>query len=97
MQNAFKVNRKLSLIGNFAFESTKGSTRTDLSPDKADAEDEERIINQFGTMSALGVDYDLTRKTSLHLRTKYMTHEDKNFLNDKFSGLETTFELKIFL
>ena len=84
-------------MGNFAFESTRGSVRTNLSPDKSDASDKDRIINQFGTMSAFGIDYDLSRKTSLHLRTKYMTHEDKNFLNDKFSGLETTFELKIFL
>jgi hypothetical protein len=26
-----------------------------------------------------------------------MDHKDKNFLKDKFSGFETTFELKIFL
>ena len=94
---AYKFNKKLSFVGNFAFESTRGSVRTNLSPDKSDASDKDRIINPSGTMSAFGIDYDLSRKTSLHLRTKYMTHEDKNFLNDKFSGLETTFELKIFL
>lgn len=93
---AFKFNKKLSLIGNFAVESTKGSTRTNLSPD-VDGKDEERIISQIGHMYALGVDYDLTRKTSFHLRSKYMDHKDKNFLKDKFSGFETTFELKIFL
>jgi hypothetical protein len=32
----------------------------------------------------------------VHLRTKYMTHKDKNFTRDKFSGFETNFELKIF-
>ncbi len=94
---AFKMNNKLSLIGNFAIESMRGSVRTNLSPDKLGSEDKDRIISQIGTMTALGIDYDLSRKTSLHLRTKYMTHKDKNFLNDEFSGLETTFELKIFL
>ena len=95
---AFKVNKKLSLVGNFAVESVKGSTRTNLSPDKP-AENfsaEDRVVDQIGHMYAIGADYDLSRKVSFHLRTKYMDHEDKNFLKDKFSGYETTFELKIF-
>jgi predicted porin len=48
-------------------------------------------------MYAVGVDYDISSKTSVHLRTKYMDHKDNNFTLDKFSGFETTFELKIFL
>jgi hypothetical protein len=95
---AFKVNKKFSLVGNFAVESVKGSTRTNLSPDeeKKGDSDADRVIDQIGHMYALGADYDLSRKVSFHLRTKYMDHEDKNFLKDKFSGYETTFELKIF-
>lgn len=95
---AYKLNKKVSLVGNYAVEVTKGSDRTavqhtdpDTGLDRVDA------INQLGQMYAVGIDYDLSRKTSFHLRTKYMTHEDKNFKLDKFSGLETTFELKIFL
>lgn len=96
---AFKFHPKISLVGNFAVESTKGSTRTNLSPDKSalEYEDKERVIDQLGHMYAIGIDYDFSKKTSFHLRTKYMDHEDKNFLKDKFSGFETTFELKIFL
>lgn len=100
---AFKLNEKVTLIGNFAVETVKGSTSIDLSPDKVlmdDGltlyEDNDRTINQIGHMYALGVDYDMNRKVSFHLRSKYMDHEDKNFLEDKFSGFETTFELKIF-
>jgi len=93
---AFKLNSKVSLIGNFAVEKVNGSKRTDLSPDKELSKDEDRVIDQIGHMYALGIDYDLSRKVSFHLRTKYMDHEDKNFVKDKFSGYETTFELKIF-
>ena len=93
---AFKLNKKITIIGNFAIESVKGSTRTDLSPDKLLENVEDRVISQIGHMYALGIDYDLSRKASLHLRSKYMDHEDKNFVKDKFSGYETTFELKIF-
>lgn len=95
---AFKLNKRITLVGNYAVETVKGSTSTDLSPDaeKIGQTDENRIIDQIGHMYALGIDYDLNRKASLHLRSKYMDHADKNFLKDKFSGYETTFELKIF-
>ncbi len=95
---AFKLNKKLSLVGNFAVEVTKGSERTAVDhTDPVTGEIKNDFIDQLGQMYALGVDYDLTRKTSFHLRSKYMTHKDKNFTLDKFSGYETTFELKIFL
>lgn len=103
---AFKLTEKISLVGNYAVESFKGSKRTDLSPDKPAEFDEEdpsvaintdqRTIDQLGQSYALGIDYDFSKTTSLHLRSKYMTHKDKNFIQDKFSGYETTFELKIF-
>ena len=101
---AFRLPKKVSLVGNYAIEHFRGSTRTQLSPDIAaefDAEgratnSEDRIIYQIGQMYALGVDYDVNKTTSLHLRTKYMTHEDTHFVKDKFSGFETNLELKIF-
>jgi outer membrane protein W len=104
---AFKLTEKVSLVGNYAIERFKGSERTNLSPDVAAAYEDldnptvasntkQRIIDQTGQAYAAGVDYDFNKTTSLHLRTKYMTHEDKNFTRDKFSGYETTFELKIF-
>ncbi|MAW64836.1 MAG: hypothetical protein CMD18_01435 [Flavobacteriales bacterium] len=95
---AYKLNRKMSLVGNFAVEVTKGSDRTAVEhTDLESAETKVDYIDQLGNMYAIGIDYDLSRKTSFHLRTKYMTHVDKNFKLDTFSGLETTFELKIFL
>ncbi len=95
---AYKLNNKFSLVGNFAVEKTTGSQRTSVTHINPDSEELlNNFIDQIGHMYALGVDYDLSRKTSLHLRTKYMDHKDKNFTLDKFSGFETTFELKIFL
>lgn len=95
---AYKLNRKFSIIGNYAVEKTTGSSRTAVEhTDPTTLEIKTDYIDQIGNMYAIGVDYDLTRKTSFHLRTKYMDHRDKNFTRDKFSGFETTFELKIFL
>jgi len=96
---AYKINNKLSFVGNFAVEKTTGSERTAV--DHKDPNDpmviKNDFIDQIGHMYAIGVDYDISKKTSVHLRTKYMDHKDKNFTLDKFSGFETTFELKIFL
>ena len=93
---AFSINKKFSVVGNVAVEGVQGSKYINLSPDKPEANEEDRVISQLGTMSAIGFDYDFSRTTSFHWRTKYMTHRDVNFVNDKFSGLETTVELKIF-
>ena len=91
---ALKLTKKISLVGNFAIESTKGSNSTAV---KDPTDGEVKFISQIGHMYAVGVDYDVSKKTSFHLRTKYMDHKDENFSADKFSGFETTFELKIFL
>lgn len=101
---AFKLTEKITLVGYYGIENFRGSIRTNLSPDKAAVYDalgnptntEDRIINQWGSSYAAGIDYDFNKTTSLHLRSKYMTHEDKNFTKDKFSGFETNLELKIF-
>ena len=101
---AFKLTEKVSLVANYAVEHFRGSERTNLSPDVVAVEDAngnslnsaDRIIKQYGSAYAAGIDYDFNKTTSLHLRGKYMTHEDKNFTKDKFSGFETNFELKIF-
>ena len=95
---AYKLNRKFSIIGNYAVEKTMGSSRTAVKhTDPNDLKIKTDYIDQIGNMYAIGIDYDVTRKTSFHLRTKYMNHKDKNFTRDEFSGFETTFELKIFL
>lgn len=99
---AFSITKKFNVVAEAGFETVKGSVYTDLSPDKiVDANgnayaDEDRVISQLGTTLAAGVDYDINRNMSLHLRHRYFTHKDYNFSKDKFNGHETTFELKIF-
>lgn len=101
---AYQLNNNLSLVGNFAVQWINGSKKIDLSPDKKGIDYqnlsiddvEKRVISSVGTMSAIGLDYDFNNYSGIHLRTKYMTHSDKNFAQDRFSGFETTLELKIF-
>lgn len=98
-----KLSNKFMILANFGYEKVWGNTRVDLSPDKIlDAQgnpyaDQDRVLNQTGMAYGLGFGYDITTKTSLHFRHKWMTHKDKNFLLDEFKGTESTIELKIFI
>ncbi|MCX6181708.1 MAG: hypothetical protein NT150_07265 [Bacteroidetes bacterium] len=93
---AFSLLKNLSVVGEVGFETVKGSTMVDLSPDKPTAADEDRVINQLGKTVAFGIDYDISRNMNIHLRRRYFTHSDTNFTKDVFQGNETTFEFKIF-
>ena len=99
---AYSITKKFCVVGEAGIEYVKGSTMVDLSPDKIlDGNGnpyaaKERVISQVGTTLAAGIDYDFNRNMSFHLRHRIFSHKDKNFLQDKFNGQETTFELKIF-
>lgn len=102
---ACEVRKGLTLEGNFGVEKVVGGTRIQM----ADANGIEITsggvnvydangftMDQIGYAYGFGIDYDFTKTAGIHLRHKWMTHEDKAFTNDKFKGHETTFELKIF-
>ncbi len=93
---AFSILKNLSVVAEAGFETVKGSTSVNLSPDKASAADSDRVINQLGKTIAFGIDYDIARNMNIHLRRRYFTHQDYNFTKDVFDGNETTFEFKIF-
>ena len=86
---AYKLTKKVSVVGNFGIERAMGGMRTQLNG-------EGKPINQTGTAYALGVDYDFTRNAGLHIRQTWMQHHDANFVLDEYKGTETNIELKIF-
>jgi hypothetical protein len=51
--------------------------------------------NQTAIGIGLGLDVVLNKHTSLYLRHRYFTYEDKNFVLDNNSGHETTLEIKV--
>ncbi|MBI34378.1 MAG: hypothetical protein CMP67_03340 [Flavobacteriales bacterium] len=55
----------------------------------------QRPINQEGIGIGLGIDYMMAKNTGLYIRHRYFTFEDKSFPLDKFSGHETTLEIKV--
>lgn len=52
--------------------------------------------NQIGYSYAIGLDIQLSKNTGLYLRQRWMNYKDLNFSLDRYSGSETSVELKIY-
>jgi hypothetical protein len=87
---AYALGPKYAAIVQVGIEKVWGNDRIDLSPENGGT------INQTGKTIAVGIDYDFVKNAGLHIRHRYMVHEDENFLLDRYRGHETTLELKIF-
>lgn len=55
-----------------------------------------RPKNQTGISIATGFDIRLSKGAGLYLRQRWMNSYDSSFSKDKYSGYETTAEIKIF-
>jgi hypothetical protein len=52
--------------------------------------------NQIGYSYAIGLDIQLSPNTGLYVRQRWMNYKDLNFSLDRYSGTETSVELKIY-
>lgn len=89
IENYITVHPKLVLAQYLGLERVLGNydTQVDL--------ESKRPRDQEGIALGLGLDFSLAKNTALYLRHRYFTFEDRSFELDKFSGHETTLELKI--
>lgn len=76
----------LTLYGGMEF--IKGNQKTDLGTNNLPRD-------QVGKAVGVGFDFTLSSSTTLYLRQRWFSFEDKNFATEKFSGNEGTLELKI--
>ena len=102
----YAVHPKVTLIGFYCYERVWGNQDTEL----ADAEGNKivgtdgnvaktatgRPVDQTGHGYGVGLDYDFSGRAGIYLRHRWFEHSDKNFTKDKFRGMESTVELKIF-
>jgi hypothetical protein len=52
--------------------------------------------NQRGEALGIGLDLALSSQTTLFFRHRWFSFDDKNFVEERFNGHESTLELKIF-
>ena len=102
----YAIHPKLTMVGFTGMERVIGNKRTELADDKGNiikdnkgrpiADPNGKAVNQTGYGYGLGLDYNFHSGASLHIRSRWFSHEDKNFVLDKFKGNEMTIEFKVF-
>jgi hypothetical protein len=90
LENYYRIHAKwvIALYGGWERVIGNYDTQVDIST--------KRPRNQEGVALGLGFDYMMAKNTGLYLRHRYFKFEDKSYALDRFTGHETTLELKIY-
>lgn len=89
LENYYRISPKVMITQYLGIERIVANYSTQVNIDT------QRPINQEGIGVGLGIDYMIAKNTGLYLRHRYFTFEDTSFPMDKFSGHESTLELKV--
>jgi hypothetical protein len=89
LENYYNIHPKVVIAQYLGWERVIGNYATQVDIIS------QRPINQHGLAVGLGFDYMLAKNTALYLRHRWFSFEDKSFALEKYSGHETTLELKI--
>lgn len=102
----YNIQRRITLVGLFGYQSVRANMRTELADADGNliTDEKGKIIfradgkpmHQIGLGYGIGVDYNFHERASLHVRQRWYSHKDVNFIHDRFNGHEMTFELKMF-
>lgn len=97
----YHVWRDITLSAYYGMEFIKGNAETDLelhtdSTDLNNITTELKSRDQIGKAFGLGIDYQLSNSTYLYIRQRWFDFEDRNFIDENFTGKLFTVELKVF-
>ncbi|MDA7803600.1 hypothetical protein N8987_03390 [Crocinitomix sp.] len=86
----FALTPKLVLSNYFGYDRNFANEQTELDVVSL------KPKNQEGMSYGIGLDIQLAKNTGLYLRQRWMKYQDFNFSLDRYLGMESTVELKIF-
>ncbi|MDG1332470.1 MAG: hypothetical protein P8P74_09075 [Crocinitomicaceae bacterium] len=86
----YNILDKVVLSNYFGVDRIIANDRTQLDTQSGLAK------NQIGYSYAIGLDIQLSKNTGLYVRQRWMNYQDINFSLDRYSGTETSVELKIY-
>ena len=89
LENYYQLFKNLMITQYVGVERIIGNYDTQLNIETG------RPINQEGIGIGVGFDFILAKNTGLYFRHRYFKFEDTSFPLDKFSGHESTLELKV--
>ena len=90
LETYYQITSELILSVYTGLELVKGNQYTDI--DKVTGLPRNQICKAVG----FGIDYSLSKSTTLFFRQRWFDFKDKSFSEEKFSGSEATVELKMF-
>lgn len=85
-----ELAKRVSFVAMYEMERNIANNRTTLSNYNR------KPLDQNGYGIGVGLDYDFADYAGIYLRHRWMHHDDVNFVKDRFTGTETTIELKVF-
>ncbi len=86
----YPLTSKIVLCNYVGYDRIYGGTNTELDATTLKPKDQE------GFSYAVGLDIQLARNTGLYLRQRWFKYQDHSFQLDRYRGMESTVELKIF-
>jgi hypothetical protein len=86
----FALTSNIVISNYFGLDRMKANTQTELNTVSGKPRD------QQGFGYAIGLDLQLSKNVGLYLRQRWMKYEDFNASLDRYKGMESTVELKIF-
>jgi len=89
IENYYQINKNIILTQYVGIERIVGNYNTQLNIETG------KPVNQEGISIGTGFDFNIAKNTGLYFRHRYFRFEDTSFPLDKFSGHETTLELKV--
>ncbi len=89
IENYYQINKNIILTQYVGIERIVGNYNTQLNTETG------KPVNQEGISIGTGFDFNIAKNTGLYFRHRYFRFEDASFPLDKFSGHETTLELKV--
>ena len=84
------ITKNLTWTNYFGYDRIIGNSRTVLDDVSG------KPKNQTGWSYSTGFDWHIAKNTGLYFRNRWMDNRDANFHLDKYKGMETTVELKIY-
>jgi hypothetical protein len=86
----YRLKKNVTLVGLLAVQKAVANNRTRLSPETG------KPMDQTAYGIGGGVDFDIDSTKGLYLRAQWNSHQDKNFIRDRYTLFETTVDFKVY-
>lgn len=86
----YSLGKRFTLTNYFGYDRIIGNDRTRLDTETG------RAKNQTGWSFATGFDWYVAKNVGLYFRNRWFTNSDANFSLDRYQGMESTVEFKIY-